>query len=47
MATHIWVNFASDNGLVPDDMKPLFEPIWPISDGGMWHLFASIFFGKW
>ena len=27
MATEIWVNIGSDNGLLPDGTKPLPEPI--------------------
>ena len=26
MATDIWVNFGSGNGLLPDGTKPLTEP---------------------
>ena len=27
MATEIWVNIGSDNGLLPDGTKPLPEPM--------------------
>ena len=27
MATEIWINIGSGNGLLPDDTKPLPEPI--------------------
>ena len=27
MATEIWVNFSSGNGLLPDGTKPLPEPM--------------------
>ena len=27
MGTEIWVNTGSGNGLVPDDTKPLSEPV--------------------
>ena len=27
MATQIWINIGSDNGLVPEDTKPLHEPM--------------------
>ena len=28
MATEIWVNMGSGNGLLPDGTKPLPEPMW-------------------
>ena len=34
---HIWVNIGSGNGLLPDGIKPLPEPMLTIIQGVLWH----------
>ena len=37
MATQIWVNIGSGNGLVPDGTKPLSEPMLTTINEVLWH----------
>ena len=37
MATYIWVNFGSGNGLLPDGTKPLPKPTLTIINEVLWH----------
>ena len=38
MATQILINIGSDNGLLPNDTKPLPEPMLTYRKYGQWHL---------
>ena len=37
MATYIWVNIGSDDGLLPDGTKPLPEPVLNNQQTNLWH----------
>ena len=46
MATEIWVNIGTGNGMLPDDTKPLPEPMLTSNQCGSvasWQPFESIF----
>ena len=34
---YIWINIGSGNGLLPDSIKPLPEPIWLIKTNVLWY----------
>ena len=36
MAIWVWVNFVSDNSLLPGSIKPLLEPMLSITTRGLW-----------
>ena len=37
MTTEIWLNIGADNGLLPDNTKPLPEPILTYYPWVLWH----------
>ena len=43
MVTYIWVNIGSGNGLLPDGIKPLPEPILILINKVLWYSLERIF----